>query len=555
MSEMLLETRGLTKQYGHHKAVDSVSMHIKKGAIYGFIGRNGAGKTTCLKMISGLSKPTSGEIEIFGYKGKDLQKVRSRVGCLIEAPGLYGNMTAYENLNIKCKLLGIKKADYVEEILKTVGLEQVGRKKTKHFSLGMKQRLGIGLALVGEPDLLVLDEPINGLDPQGIAEVRDTIQRLQKERNMTICISSHILEELSKIATDYGIIHNGSLLQELTRDELMRRCSERMELTLDDPKRAIPVLDAMGFTSYQVTDKEHIHIFERLSESASLNMELMWKYQRQVKDICRQLAFLMKHDSNMLIHREFDLGGIGMLSDRLNDLLELRRKEKQYYQEKETLIADTYTNLSHDIRTPLTSLDGYFQLMEACENVEEQRRYLNIIHERIHSLNEMLEELFMFTKLKNESYRLELTSCCINRILKETVFSYYDDWVRREIQPDIQITEEQLYIDGNKQGLSRIIQNVIKNGLDHGEKKIRIVLKREQNQAVLRISNQVTASEQIDIEHVFDRFYKADAARSKTSTGLGLSIAREFVRRMNGEIGAKIEENEFIVEMSFPIII
>ena len=278
---------------------------------------------------------------------------------------------------------------------------------------------------------------------------------------------------------------------------------------------------------------------------------IMWKYQRQVKDICRQLAFLMKHDSNMLIHREFGLGGIGMLSDRLNDLLELRRKEKQYYQEKETLIADTYTNLSHDIRTPLTSLDGYFQLMEACENVEEQRRYLSIIHERIHSLNEMLEELFMFTKLKNESYRLELTSCCINRILKETVFSYYDDWVRREIQPDIQITEEQLYIDGNKQGLSRIIQNVIKNGLDHGEKKIRIVLKREQNQAVLRISNQVTASEQIDIEHVFDRFYKADAARSKTSTGLGLSIAREFVRRMNGEIGAKIEENEFIVEMSF----
>ena len=278
---------------------------------------------------------------------------------------------------------------------------------------------------------------------------------------------------------------------------------------------------------------------------------IIWKYQRQVKDICRQLAFLMKHDSNMLIHREFGLGGIGMLSDRLNDLLELRRKEKRYYQEKETLIADTYTNLSHDIRTPLTSLDGYFQLMEACENVEEQRRYLNIIHERIHSLNEMLEELFMFTKLKNESYSLELTPCCINRILKETVFSYYDDWVRREIQPDIQITEEQLYIDGNKQGLSRIIQNVIKNGLDHGEKKIRIVLKREQNRAVLRISNQVIASEQIDIEHVFDRFYKADAARSKTSTGLGLSIAREFVRRMNGEIGAKIEENEFIVEMSF----
>ena len=210
-----------------------------------------------------------------------------------------------------------------------------------------------------------------------------------------------------------------------------------------------------------------------------LQFIIMWKYQRQVKDICRQLAFLMKHDSNMLIQREFDLGGIGTLSDRLNELLELQRKEKQRYQEKEALIADTYTNLSHDIRTPLTSLDGYFQLMEECENVEDQRRYLNIIHERIHSLNEMLEELFTFTKLKNESYSLEL--------------------------------------------------------------------------AVLRISNQVIHSEQIDIEHVFDRFYKADVARSKTSTGLGLSIAKELVKRMNGEISAKTEKNEFAIELSFPL--
>ncbi|MBM6855797.1 HAMP domain-containing histidine kinase [Mediterraneibacter glycyrrhizinilyticus] len=285
-----------------------------------------------------------------------------------------------------------------------------------------------------------------------------------------------------------------------------------------------------------------------------LQFIIIWKYQRQVRDICRQLAFLMKHDSNMLINREFDMGGIGTLSDRLNEFLELRRKEKQHYQEKETLIADTYTNLSHDIRTPLTSLDGYFQLMEECENVEDQKRYLNIIHERIHSLNEMLEELFTFTKLKNESYNLELMPCCINRILKETVFSYYDDWVRMEIQPDIRITEEQLHIYGNRQGFSRVIQNVIKNGLDHGEKKISIVLERDQDRAALRIGNQVTHPEQIDVEHVFDRFYKADAARSKTSTGLGLSIAREFVKRMNGEIGAKIEENEFIVEMSFPIV-
>ena len=274
MSELLLQTRNLTKQYGRHRAVDDVNMHIKKGAIYGFIGRNGAGKTTCLKMISGLSTPSYGEIEMFGYKGKDLQKVRSRVGCLIEAPGLYGNMSAYDNLNIKCKLTGIKKKGYIEELLKTVGLDTVGEKKTKHYSLGMKQRLGIALALVGEPDLLILDEPINGLDPQGIVEVRETIQKLAKERGMTICISSHILEELSKLATDYGIIHNGCLVQELTREELMKKCSERIELTLDNPKQAIPVLDDMVFSSYQVIDKEHIHIFERLGESASLNMEL-----------------------------------------------------------------------------------------------------------------------------------------------------------------------------------------------------------------------------------------------------------------------------------------
>ena len=274
MSEYLLSTSGLTKQFGHHKAVNNVDLHVKKGAIYGFIGRNGAGKTTFLKMISGLSQPTSGEIEMFGYKNEELKHVRSRISCLIEAPGIYGNMSSYHNLAIKCKLFGIQDKQYIENILKIVGLSDTGKKKIKHFSLGMKQRLGIGLALVGEPDLLVLDEPINGLDPQGIAEIRDMLLRLKEEQNMTILISSHILEELSKIATHYGIIHNGNLLQELTREELMIRCSERMEVLLDDPKKAIPVLDQMGFTNYQVMDQHKIYIYERLNESASVNMEL-----------------------------------------------------------------------------------------------------------------------------------------------------------------------------------------------------------------------------------------------------------------------------------------
>ena len=272
MSEMLLQTRALTKQYGRHRAVDQVSMHIKKGAIYGFIGRNGAGKTTTLRMISGLASPTAGEIELFGCRGRELSRIRSRVGCLIEGPGLYGSMSARDNLKMKCMLLGVYKRGYEEELLDIVGLGGVGKKPVKRYSLGMKQRLGIALALVGEPDLLVLDEPINGLDPQGIAEVRDTVLKLNRERNMTILISSHILEELSKIATDYGIIHNGTLLQELTNEELMEKCSERLEVTLDDPERAVPVMDRLGIKRYQVADREHIYIFERLEESAALNM-------------------------------------------------------------------------------------------------------------------------------------------------------------------------------------------------------------------------------------------------------------------------------------------
>ena len=270
----LLQTYGLTKQFGKHRAVDHVDVHVNRGAIYGFIGRNGAGKTTFLRMICGLAAPTEGEIEIFGCRGRELQDIRSRIGCLIEGPGLYGNMTAEENLNIKCRFCGIRKPGYIEELLDIVGLSGVGRKKTKKFSLGMKQRLGIAMALVGEPDFLVLDEPINGLDPQGIAEVRDTILKLNHERNITIIISSHILEELSKIATDYGIIHNGCLLQELTREELMERCSERIEICLNQPKEACPVLDRLGFTNYRVVDAEHIHVFERLEESGRINMEL-----------------------------------------------------------------------------------------------------------------------------------------------------------------------------------------------------------------------------------------------------------------------------------------
>ncbi len=272
--DYLLSTNGLTKQYGRKNAVDHVNLHIRQGAIYGLIGRNGAGKTTILRMIAGLASPTEGEISLFGETGKKSLYMTSRIGTLIESPGLYPNMSAAENLKLKCLALGVRKKGYIEELLDAVGLNGVGRKRVRNFSLGMKQRLGIALALVGEPDLLVLDEPINGLDPQGIAEVRETLSRLNQERNITLIISSHILEELSKIATDYGIIHNGVLLQELTQEELLARCSERIELKTDDTRRACVVLEEMGIRDYKVIDAGTIQIFERLNDSGKITMQL-----------------------------------------------------------------------------------------------------------------------------------------------------------------------------------------------------------------------------------------------------------------------------------------
>lgn len=275
------------------------------------------------------------------------------------------------------------------------------------------------------------------------------------------------------------------------------------------------------------------------------------KMQRQIQDICRQLAFLMKHDSNMIITANMKTGGFEKLVKLLNELFQMRRKEQQEFKEKEQMIADTYTNLSHDIRTPLTSLNGYFQLMESA-SAEEQKHYMKVIQERIESLKEMLEELFMFTKLKNDSYVLELETCCINRILKNTIFSYYDDWSGRGIYPEISLPEKQLYIEGNEAGLKRMLQNIIKNGMDHGQDKIKVQLFEREEKIHLWICNEMTNPEKIDVSRVFQRFYKADGARSRNSSGLGLSIAQEFVLRMKGEIHAEISENEFWVKVSFP---
>ena len=279
---------------------------------------------------------------------------------------------------------------------------------------------------------------------------------------------------------------------------------------------------------------------------------ILISYKRQVKDICRQLRFLQECDSNMLITTEMKKGHIEELAELLNTLLKERKRERADYQKKEQMIADIYTNLSHDIRTPLTSLDGYFQLLEETQEENDRKRYIQIIQERIESLKEMLEELFTYTKLQNGTYELKLEPQNVGQILKETVFSYYDDWAEQGISPQFEITEEPVWIRGNKQALRRTIQNIIRNGLDHGNKEIRIQLSRNEKQMELVFQNKIEPGEQIDISRVFERFYKADKARSKSSTGLGLSIAKGFVEKMHGEIAAEIKEDWFCIKISFP---
>lgn len=230
--ETILRTNHITKRYGHQAVVNNLSMTIHRGDIYGFIGKNGAGKTTLIRMITGLAKPSDGNILLFG--SPQLLDGRSKIGTVIESPALYPGMTARQNLIAQCKLQGIADLSQADEILQLVGLDDTGRKKAKNFSLGMRQRLAIAIALIGNPEFLILDEPTNGLDPEGIKEIRELIVKLNKERKITVLISSHILGELSKFATRYGIIHHGQLIDEFSEQELWERCkSEDGSQTLD----------------------------------------------------------------------------------------------------------------------------------------------------------------------------------------------------------------------------------------------------------------------------------------------------------------------------------
>ena len=292
---------------------------------------------------------------------------------------------------------------------------------------------------------------------------------------------------------------------------------------------------------------------------------VLLKIRAQLRDINDQLDFLYENDTNMLIGTDTNLIYLGQFKQRVNRFVEQWHKKRAEAAKKEQMISDTYTNLSHDIRTPLTSLDGYFQLLKDEKDEKLQAHYIGIIQERITSLKDMLEELFMFTKLKNDTFNLEMDRCCVSRLLKQTVFSYYDEWKMRGIEPVVDICDEQIFILANTQALKRVFQNVIKNGLVHGKSDIEIKLytidsgknagsDRENKVVNIVVSNTIDDPENIDTSQVFERFYKADEARSVTSSGLGLSIAKELVERMGGKINAQIEDNRFCINISYRIV-
>ncbi len=265
----VIQTMGLSKRYKDNWAVDHLDLRVEQGDIYGFIGRNGAGKSTTLKLLCGLARPTQGGALIFGKPIRD-SVARRRVGALIEQPGLYPDLSGRENLRLYATLLGLDSpVRQVDEILETVGLSHKEKKPVKHYSMGMKQRLGVGLALLGGPDLLLLAEPINGLDPEGIREMRELLLRLNRERGLTLLISSHILGELSKIATRYGIIQQGRMVEQITAGELAQKCTDYLHLQADQPQKAAALLEReLHLSRWEMRPEGEIRIYEAADTKA-----------------------------------------------------------------------------------------------------------------------------------------------------------------------------------------------------------------------------------------------------------------------------------------------
>ncbi|NMD69304.1 ATP-binding cassette domain-containing protein [Bacillus sp. DNRA2] len=275
MPETILKATNISKIYGNHKALDKVSIEIKRGMIYGLIGENGAGKSTFMRTVMGLISIDEGEIELFGETGVNgLQRARRKMGQSIETPALYPELTARENLRVQAANGGVSERE-IDDLLRLMNLTNTGKKKAKNFSLGMRQRLAIASTLITNPEFLILDEPTNGLDPSGIVEMREIIHRLVAERGITVLLSSHLLDELSQIATHYGILHDGKLINELSREELARVSRQYIELETTEVQQAVVILDELGIKDYEVINGTDIQIYEQLDEVAKINRSLV----------------------------------------------------------------------------------------------------------------------------------------------------------------------------------------------------------------------------------------------------------------------------------------
>lgn len=266
--DYVLSTDALSKNYGHFKALDGLNLHVPKGSIYGFVGKNGAGKTTTIRLICGLQHPTSGSFALYGKENADpeIKKMRRRMGAVVEVPAIYGDMTAEENLRMQYRVLGLPSEEGIAELLQLVGLKNTEKKKARQFSLGMRQRLGIAMALSGDPDFLVLDEPTNGLDPQGIIEIRELILKLNRERQITVLISSHILDELSRLATWYGFIEHGRIVKEISAEDLEAACRKCLRVEVNDTQALALVLDSFH-VEYDILSETTADIFAKLNVS------------------------------------------------------------------------------------------------------------------------------------------------------------------------------------------------------------------------------------------------------------------------------------------------
>lgn len=279
MKDIILKTHNLSKSYGSEMAVNNVNMTINKGDIYGFIGRNGSGKTTLIRMITGLISISSGDMELLGASSpNELNEVRTMLGSVVETPVFYPHMTARENLEVSRLVRNIPGKGCIEEVLNLVGLKDIGKKKFKNYSLGMRQRLGIANALLGNPRFLILDEPTNGLDPVSIVAIRELLKKINKEKEVTILVASHILSELSELATCYGIINEGKLVEEISAEELREKCKQYIELKVSDTKKAVVLLETeLSIKDYSVQENNIIKIYSHLQDTAKINTLLSSK--------------------------------------------------------------------------------------------------------------------------------------------------------------------------------------------------------------------------------------------------------------------------------------